>query len=92
VPDTYSRTIRAGTPATTHRSGTVPRTTEPAATVTFWPMHEPGRMMAPAPSQEPAPIETSVFTGHCRPMGSTGGGKQAGRAGTGRRQSYRNGH
>src|SRR5438552_3050992 len=33
----YSRTIRAGTPATTHRSGISPRTTEPAATTTLRP-------------------------------------------------------
>src|SRR5258708_5071010 len=71
-PATYSRTIRAGTPATTHRSGTVPRTTDPAATTTFRPMRAPGKTTAPAPSQVPEPIDTDMFTGHCRPIGTSG--------------------
>ena len=68
----YSRTTLAGTPATTHRSGTWPRTTEPAATTTFRPMHAPGSTTAPAPSQLPGPIETAVLLGHCLPIGMSG--------------------
>ena len=64
--------ILAGTPATTQRSGTCPRTTDPAPTTTFRPMTVPGSMIAPAPSQLPAPIETGAFAGHCRPIGVSG--------------------
>ena len=67
-----SRTIRAGTPATTQWSGTVPRTTEPAATTTLRPMFAPGSTIAPAPSHEPLPMLTGRFTGNCLPIGVSG--------------------
>ena len=67
-----SRMIRAGTPATTQWSGMVPRTTEPAATTTLRPMLAPGRMIAPAPSHEPAPMRTGRLTGNWRPIGVPG--------------------
>ena len=57
----YVLTTRAGTPATTHRSGTAPRTTEPAAITTLRPMHAPGSTTAPAPSQLPEPIRTAAL-------------------------------
>ena len=65
-------TTRAGTPAATHRSGTVPRTTEPAAITTLRPMHAPGSTTAPAPSQLPEPMRTAAFTGICLPIGTSG--------------------
>ena len=68
----YCRTTRAGTPATTHRSGTVPRTTEPAAMTTFRPMLAPGSTTTPAPSQLPEPIRTSALRGICLPIGLSG--------------------
>ena len=71
-PGTYSLTTRAGTPATTLWSGMVPRTTEPAATVTLRPRLAPGRITAPAPSQLPAPIRTGALRGSWRPMGWSG--------------------
>ena len=64
--------IRAGTPATTHRSGITPRTTEPAAITTFRPMRAPGKTIAPAPSHEPLPMLTGRFTGNWRPIGMSG--------------------
>ena len=64
--------IRAGTPATTHRSGITPRTTEPAAITTFLPMRAPGSTIAPAPSHEPLPMLTGRFTGNWRPIGMSG--------------------
>ena len=67
-----SRTIFAGTPATTHRSGISPRTTAPAATTTLRPILAPGRMIAPAPSHEPAPMLTGRFTGNWLPIGVSG--------------------
>ena len=67
-----SRMIRAGTPATTHRSGITPRTTEPAAITTFLPMRAPGNTIAPAPSHEPLPMLTGRFTGNWRPIGMSG--------------------
>src|SRR5262249_31793190 len=72
LPGTYSRTIFAGTPATTQRSGITPRTTDPAATTTFPPMTAPGNTTTPAPSQLPGPMDTAVLLGHCRPMGTSG--------------------
>ena len=72
APSTQRRTMRAGTPATTQRSGTSPRTTAPAATTTCSPICAPGRMTALAPSQLPEPMRTGASVGHCRPMGSTG--------------------
>ena len=45
-----SQTIFAGTPATTHRSGTSARTTEPAATTTtLRPIRAPGKTITPIP-------------------------------------------
>jgi hypothetical protein len=67
-----SRTIFAGTPATTQWSGTTPRTTAPAATTTLRPMLAPGRMIAPAPSHEPAPMLTGRLTGNWLPIGTSG--------------------
>ena len=58
APSTQRRTMRAGTPATTQRSGTSPRTTAPAATTTCSPICAPGRMTALAPSQLPEPMRT----------------------------------
>src|SRR6185312_10497675 len=71
-PSTHRRTIRAGTPATTQRSGTSPRTTAPAATTTCSPICVPGRITALAPSQLPEPMRTAASVGHWRPIGSTG--------------------
>jgi hypothetical protein len=68
----YCLITRAGTPATTHRSGTVPRTTEPAAITTLRPMQAPGSTTAPAPSQLPDPIWTAALLGICRPIGMSG--------------------
>ena len=67
-----SRMIRAGTPATTHRSGITPRTTEPAAITTFRPIRAPGKTIAPAPSHEPPPMLTGRLTGNWRPIGMSG--------------------
>ena len=63
---------RAGTPASTQWSPNVPRTTAPPATTTLRPSVVPGSTTAPAPSQEPAPIRTGSFFGHCRPIGVSG--------------------
>jgi len=71
-PVTYSRTTRAGTPATTQQLGTTPRTTDPAATTTLRPMTAPGRTITPAPSQLPDPMDTAALLGHWRPMGTSG--------------------
>ncbi len=71
-PGSYRLTTRAGTPAATHRSGTVPRTTEPAAITTLRPMHAPGSTIAPAPSQLPEPMRTASLRGSCRPIGTSG--------------------
>jgi hypothetical protein len=35
-------------------------------------MHAPGRMIAPAPSQVPEPMETAVLRGSCLPIGISG--------------------
>ena len=67
-----SRMTLAGTPATTHRSGISPRTTDPAAITTFRPIRAPGSTMAPAPSHEPLPMLTGRLTGNWRPMGTSG--------------------
>src|SRR5450755_3847393 len=72
LPAVYSRTTRAGAPATTQWLGTLPRTTAPAATTTFRPMLAPGRTTAPAPSQQPGPIDTAALLGHWRPIGTSG--------------------
>ena len=64
-PAAYSRTTRAGTPATTQWPGTWPRTTAPAATTTFRPMLAPGRMTAPAPIQQPG---ADRYRGVARPL------------------------
>jgi len=71
-PGRYVLTTRAGTPATTHQSGTVPRTTEPAAITTLRPTQAPGSTTAPAPSQLPEPIRTAAFSGSCLPIGTAG--------------------
>ena len=52
-PSTQRRTIRAGTPATTQRSGISPRTTAPAATTTCSPICAPGQHHHVGP--QPAP-------------------------------------
>jgi hypothetical protein len=50
----------------------VPRTTEPAAMTTLWPMHAPGSTTAPAPSQLPEPMRTAALIGICLPIGTSG--------------------
>src|SRR4051812_50155558 len=65
-------TTFAGTPAITEWSGNSPRTTAPAATTDCRPIRVPGRMIAPAPTHEPEPIETGLFRGHWRPIGCSG--------------------
>jgi hypothetical protein len=67
-----SRTTFAGTPATTQLSCTGPRTTDPAATTTLRPIAAPGSTIAPAPSQEPAPMRTGWLTGYWLPIGVSG--------------------
>ncbi len=66
------RTTLAGTPATTLWSATMPRTTELAPTTTLRPSWAPGRMTAPAPSQEPEPMRTGSSLGHWRVTGTSG--------------------
>ena len=69
LPPPSACTMRAGTPATTQRSGTSPRTTAPAATTTCSPICAPGRITALAPSQLPEPMRTGASVGHWRPIG-----------------------
>jgi hypothetical protein len=38
---------------------------------TLRPIRVPGSTMAPAPSQDPAPMETGRFTGNCLPIGTS---------------------
>jgi len=49
-----------------------PRTTEPAATTALRPMRAPGKTIAPAPSDKPAPMLTVRLTGNWRPIGTSG--------------------
>src|SRR5690606_26154280 len=64
--------VLAGTPAITEWSGNSPHTTAPPATTDCRPILVPGRMIAPAPIQEPEPISTGLLRGHCRPIGTSG--------------------
>src|SRR3989442_12736486 len=68
------RTLRAGTPATSARSGTSSVTTLPAATNDPAPIRTPGRREAFAPTKEPRPMRTAaVMAGDMAWSGGAGG-------------------